>query len=107
MHGAVSRQARSRLKSDAVIQRAAAKKWAKLARACCREYRATGDLDLSYQAHSHEDEALEHAALVRDYGETVKKIQRELEAAMTTCRPETTGRKGQRKHRVSTGARHG
>lgn len=62
------------MKSDAQIQAETARAWLKRALECYR----VGD---RARGRSYADEALEHAALVRDGGELVRKVQATLDAA--------------------------
>ena len=63
-------------KTDAQIERDTAKKWLDRAVDAFSEYAKHGDAVMLQRAASYEDEALEHAALVKDFGKTVKAVQK-------------------------------
>lgn len=68
-------------KSDKMIERETAYKWAGRALAChARSLTATGESAIKWrlQAEEYKNEALEHAALVKDYGRTLKTLEKEL-----------------------------
>ena len=68
-------------KSDKAIERSTSKAWAARAVACFEKYAETGDLKWFERACTYRDEAIEHAALVRDFGRTVGTLQRQLDKA--------------------------
>lgn len=65
-------------KSDAEIEAETARNWLQRSLDCYTLYHHTRDLEWLSRARSGEDEALEHAALVRDFGKTVKAIEIKL-----------------------------
>lgn len=66
-------------KTDADLELETAVKWAGRSIACYKLFDSTNDMKWLLRAESYYQEALEHAALVRDEGESL----REVEAAMT------------------------
>lgn len=69
------------LSSDREIERQTALTWADRAIESYGWYGDTRDVHWIVRAELFAHEALEHAADVRDYGVTVGKLQREIEAA--------------------------
>lgn len=66
-------------KSDTDLEIETAQKWAARAIACFKLYDETSDMKWILRAESYHQEALEHAALARDDGDTL----REIEAVIT------------------------
>lgn len=62
-------------------ERATAWKWLSEARGYWRDYARTGDEAWRDLARDYGHEALEHAAMVKDYGKYAGKVQRTIEAA--------------------------
>lgn len=68
-------------KSDAAIELETALKWAGRAVACRERYARTGRAAWLLRARDYAHEALEHAALVGDYGRTAAEVQRKINEA--------------------------
>ena len=66
-------------KSDVVIERETAEKWAARSIACFEKYAETGNQKWLVRAEDYKHEALEHAALVGDFGRTVCRVQKMIE----------------------------
>ena len=70
-----------RSKEDPQIDGATAETWGYRAIACYMEYERTRDPEWLLRAKGHSDEAIEHAGLVRDQGQTLRQIERGILAA--------------------------
>lgn len=68
-----------REKSVAQIEKDTAYKWASRAIVCYKLFVSTGEQSWLPVAENYEHEALEHAALVRDRGETLKAVEDEID----------------------------
>lgn len=72
-------------KSDRTIERETARKWADRAIACFENYRLgvrpKNGICWQARAEDYSHEALEHAALARDRGRTLARIEKLIEAA--------------------------
>ena len=69
-------------KSDRVIERETATKWAEYAIVCWERAATAHDpLPWLLRAESYKHEALEHAATVGDMGRTLRKIEKRLDRA--------------------------
>lgn len=66
-------------KNAKTLDRETALKWADRAIACFKMYAKTGKSEWLRRAEDYKHEALEHAALVMDYGKTVGLVQRKVE----------------------------
>lgn len=65
-------------KSDAEIERETSEKWFKRAVACYRQYESTGRVGWLTRFEDYFHESLEHAALARDGGKLVGKLEKRL-----------------------------
>ncbi len=70
-----------RSKSDAMIERQTAHKWADHAIDSLVEYAKNGNVPWLIRAEGYKHEAVEHAGTVYDYGKTAGIIQRKIEKA--------------------------
>lgn len=71
-----------RLRSNASIERETSRKWASRSIARYARYLSTGDAKWLVLSSDYKNEALEHAAMVGDYGKFVSQIQRRIERRM-------------------------
>jgi len=68
-------------KSDALIQRETARKWAARSIVCYRVFETHGDVEWLTRAESYRHEAIEHAAFADDRCATLLELQFNLEVA--------------------------
>lgn len=73
-------RAEVRAKSDKVIERETAKKWAARAVACYEKYASSHERRWLVRAENYKQEAIEHGALAED-GKTLTEVKREMSAA--------------------------
>ena len=66
---------------DTLIEQTTAETWAYRALACYEKHRQTRDPAWRDRAKGYADEALEHAALARDGGKSLRVIEKALESA--------------------------
>jgi hypothetical protein len=70
-----------RRKSERALELETAYKWADRALACLAEYKKTGSSSWLHRFDNYRHEALEHAALVADFGKTVGAVQRYIDGS--------------------------
>jgi hypothetical protein len=73
-------------KSDVDIERETAWAWATRSIACYVLFRRTGSADWLIRADRFKQEAVEHAALVLDHGQTVAAVEDEIEKRFAEAR---------------------
>jgi hypothetical protein len=71
-------------KTDKDIEEETAWKWASRAVACYKNFVATNDKKWLLRVDSYSQEALEHAALVRDGGATVGQVEKAMTDAIAS-----------------------
>lgn len=75
------RSAKAYDRDGAALAKATTKTWSRRAIVAYNKFKKTGDQDAFLAAEEHRHEALEHAALVGDEGNTVARTQRYMDNA--------------------------